>query len=98
MKVAEIKHVEDCLDGSIIKEVLLEKEISPAFIEYLGKKGTDFQYFKDFAKPFFKIDYKGKYALKGVEGGKTIRLTLKDTEDSTLREFLDTVSCFSDEN
>ena len=73
MKIVDIKDIEDCFDGTFIKEVLFDECISKEFIFYLGKDGK-MQYFPDFAKPYFQINIKDKYTLKGVEGNKTIRI------------------------
>jgi len=76
MIILEIKQVEDCLDGSVIKELFLEEKISSAFIQSLGKEGT-LQYFPHFAKPFFKLRIEGKLNLKGIEGNTTLRVRIE---------------------
>lgn len=72
MKIVAIQQVEDCLDGSVVKEVVLDQAISPAFIQHLGQFGH-LAYYPHFAKPFFKLTLAGKIALKGVQGNTTIR-------------------------
>ena len=76
MEIVEIKHIEDCFDGSSIKEILFSEKINAAFIHALGKKGS-LQYFKHFARPFFKIRIEGKVDAKGIEGNSTMRIHLK---------------------
>jgi hypothetical protein len=76
MNILEMKHVEDCLNGSVIQEVLLSKEISAEFIQILGKEGS-LQYFPHFARPFFKLRIEGKLNLKGIEGNTTLRVRLE---------------------
>lgn len=75
MEVLKIKELEDCFDGSFIKEALLDGRVSQELIYYLGK-GAELHYYPTFARPFFKIYLAGKYTLKGVEGNDTIRLIL----------------------
>ena len=79
MKVVDVKHVEDCFDGSLIKELLLDSEITKELIFALGEGGT-VQYFGHFARPFFKIRVEGLYDLKGIEGNRTMRVHLKSLE------------------
>lgn len=84
MKIIEIKDIEDCFDGSFIKELLFDREVTKEFILYLGKTG-DLDYYPTFARPFYKIDSKGKFQIKGVEGNKTARITLYEKNfDETL--------------
>lgn len=87
MNVIDLKHVEDCFDGSLIYEVLFDANTSKAMILALAE-GGDIQYFANFAKPFFKIRVKGLYDLKGIEGHSTMRLHLKSNEQFTLADFL----------
>lgn len=76
MNILETKHIEDCLDGAVVQEILLSKEISANFIQALGKEGT-LQYFPHFARPFFKLRIQGKLNLKGIEGNTHIRVRLE---------------------
>lgn len=74
MRVLSVKHIEDCFDGSFIKELLLDEPISRDLILYLGRVGK-LQYFPDFPRPFFKIDATGM-TCKGIEGNNTIRVVV----------------------
>lgn len=76
MNILELKHIEDCLDGSTVKEVILDQIITSEFIHALGKEGT-LQYFPHFARPFFKVRIDGKLNIKGVEGNTTLRIRLE---------------------
>ena len=86
MPVVDIKNVEDCFDGTSIREVLLSFEITKAQIFALGKEGK-LQYFADFARPFFKIRVEGRYDLKGIEGNNTIRVHLKNPGEYSIDHF-----------
>ncbi|MCP4219927.1 MAG: hypothetical protein GY765_35175, partial [bacterium] len=44
MKVLEITHIEDCFDGSFIKELHLDEPVTEAFIYHLEPMGN-LQYF-----------------------------------------------------
>lgn len=67
MKLSAVKKVEDCLDGSMIKDFHLDAAIDRAFIEYLGGAGR-LEYFPTFARPFFRVTRDKGFILKGVEG------------------------------
>ncbi len=86
MRVVESKHVEDCFDGSLIKEVLFDSPVTKEFVFKIGADGT-IQYFDNFAKPFFKIRLQGIYDIKGIAGHKTIRIHLKSPDKYTLVDF-----------
>lgn len=86
MNVAEVKHVEDCFDGSLVKELLLTDEISKEQIFAIGQDG-DMQYFAHFEKPFFKIRVRGLFDLKGIEGNKSVRVHLKNPKEYSLDTF-----------
>jgi hypothetical protein len=76
VKVVEIKRIEDCTDGSLTREILLDAAITKDFILYLGKPGK-MQYFKDFPRPFFKINADG-IIIKGIQDTKHLRIVLLD--------------------
>lgn len=92
MKVIEVKHVEDCFDGSLIKELLLSDAMTRQFIYNLGENDT-MQYFSHFARPFFKIRRNGIYDIKGIEGNNTMRVHLKKPDEYSLNEFIEMVNC-----
>ncbi len=73
MKIVDVRHIEDCFDGSYIHEILFDADIAPAFIESLGTEGQ-LQYHRSFARPFFKAVFKDRFTLKGVEGNRTVRI------------------------
>ena len=62
MRVVHVKDIEDCFDGSSIKEFELDEKISKDFIKKLGQ-GYCLEYFSDFARPFFKIENENKFQL-----------------------------------
>ena len=64
MKVVKIKHIEDCFDGSFIKELLLDRVITKPYLNNLGKLGV-MKYYATFARPFYRIDFEKSY-IKGV--------------------------------
>lgn len=93
MKVIKIKELEDCFDGSFIKEVLLDDIVSKDFIFCMGKEG-ELQYYPSFARPFYKIEVPGKYIIKGVEGNNTIRVILNRRDIAYAeKQFIELINC-----
>ena len=73
MKVKKIKKIEDCLEGTNVRDFLLDGFLNKKFIDYLGKLGK-YIYNDEFAKPFFKVIVRGKYTIKGARGIKHFAL------------------------
>ena len=91
MKILAIRHIEDCFDGSFIKEIVFNAPISKDFIFYLGNAG-ELEYFSTFARPFFKVVQPEQYEFKGVEGNRSIRMIVKHTPEESLKHFRKLVS------
>ena len=90
MKIVNIKDLEDCFDGTFIKELLFDEAVTKDFIQNLEKAGK-LEYYPTFPKPFYKLDVPGKYILKGVEGHKTARIILNR---KNIQEGLAHIECF----
>ena len=80
MQILEIKHIEDCFNGTYIKEILFNKTVEKEFIYYLAEYGK-LSYFKNFARPFYKIIFRDNFYIKGVQGNNTARMLLCDDND-----------------
>jgi len=87
LTVLENRHIEDCFDGSIIKEFLLDKPMTEPFIRHLGTLGV-FQYFPSFARPFFTVISENQFKIKGVEGNDNLRIIFYENNRDTLNEFV----------
>ena len=87
MKIADVRHIEDCFDGSYIHEILFDDDIGPAFIQCLGTEGQ-LQYHRTFARPFFKAVFKDRFTLKGVEGNRTVRVLSYEKDLALILEYL----------
>lgn len=81
--VVDVKELEDCFDGSFMKEVLFDEKVTKEFIDHMGRFGV-LEYYPDFLRPFYKVDVEDHFILKGVEENKTARLILrrKNLEES----------------
>lgn len=95
MKILSVKEQPDCFDGSLMKEVVFDQPVTKSFIDFMGEKG-DLSYFPSFARPFFKVDVKGYYFLKGIEDNRTASLVLyKRNPSESLNQFAALVEAFS---
>ena len=73
MKVIAKKRVEECLDGTIIKEFRLNTVVTKELIHFLGTMGN-LDYYGHFPRPFYRITQRGAFILKGVEGNATFQV------------------------
>lgn len=73
MKVLGVQKVEECLDGVLIIDFLLDMKVREGFIQYLGNLGR-LEYFHQFPRPFYRITRSRHFILKGVEGNDTLQI------------------------
>jgi len=85
MTVTEIQHVEDCFDGSFIKEFFLDETITEPFIRYLGKD-KKLEYFPEFARPFFRIIAEDEYMIKGIEENRYVKVIIFPSAEKDIIE------------
>jgi hypothetical protein len=83
MRVVEVRPIEDCLDGSIIREFVLDQGVDFALVERLGKVGH-LRYFADFARPLFIVTAEDRFKIKGVEGSSTLTVICFDAKEPGL--------------
>ncbi len=67
MKIVQMKKLEDCFDGSTIYEYQFDGLWTYERIRQLADLG-ELNYYKDFPKPFFKLNGHRGMQIKGVEG------------------------------
>ncbi|MBN1191756.1 MAG: hypothetical protein JXA46_18540 [Dehalococcoidales bacterium] len=87
MEVIKTKNVEDCFDGSVIKELQLSENMLKEQV-YTLAKGGEIQYFAQFSRPFFKIRVSGVYDLKGIVGNNTVRIHIKNPAAFSINDFV----------
>ena len=98
MNVVAIQDIEDCFDGSYIKELLFDEPLPKEFIESLGTLGR-LQYFPDFARPFFKVIVPKIAEFKGVQGNCTMRVLLYNQQGiSWLKEVVSRIHTTLEKN
>ncbi len=85
MIVREVKQVEDCFDGSFIKEFILSEPSSEDFMRKLAR-GCMLDYYPDFPRPLFRIENRGLWVIKGVEGSESLRVLFsRDASNKDVR-------------
>jgi len=80
MMVKDIKKIDGCLEGRNVWDFLLDKEITKAFIDYLGTNGK-LIYQEQMKKPFFTVIVRGRYTIKGSETNHSFRVILPEDAD-----------------
>ena len=96
MKIIEYKKVEDCLEGTNVRDILLNSDVTKELIDYLGNYGKAL-FYSELPKPMYKIIFKGKFTLKGVCGYSIIRVMLPMGEsDSSLIELEKLINDFKE--
>ncbi len=95
MKIIDVRHIEDCFDGSYMYEVLFDTDVEPSYIEALGIEGQ-LQYHRNFARPFFKAVFEGRFTLKGVQGNRTVRVLVYDRNLDPVLEYLRRIAATSE--
>ncbi|MGQ9608466.1 MAG: hypothetical protein ACUVWN_04135 [bacterium] len=82
MRIANIKKLEDCFDGSTIYSYEFFDVWTYEQIQKLRNFG-ELSYYKDFPKPFFRVKTSGGMQIKGVEGENscTVFLPKKGKEE-----------------
>jgi hypothetical protein len=73
MKITRSSEVKKFKSGYLLKEYLLDENITSGFIEFLGYLGIS-EYFPDFARPFFRITSEGKFVIKGINGNSSFQV------------------------
>lgn len=94
MRICESKPIQNCFDGSYMKEIVFDKPVNKAFIDYLGLSG-ELEYFSDFPRPFYRVQRTKGYLLKGIEGNDYLRIYfLRTYLDEALNFFQDYVDAY----
>lgn len=91
--ILQIKDIEDCFDGTYIKEIMFDAEMEKDLVFYLGRKGKIY-YYEEFPRPFFKIHMKGEYDIKGIVGENTLRIHLTDPQNYGIEDFIQYINEF----
>ena len=93
MKIVKVKKIEGCLEGTNVRDILFDLEITKDFIEFLGDHGK-LVYNPEMEKPFFRVIVRGKYTLKGSQGNKSIRVILPENSEGLIEELTAYISSY----
>ncbi|MDJ0828469.1 MAG: hypothetical protein QNI92_01385 [Desulfobacterales bacterium] len=93
MKVIAQKRVEECLDGTIIKEFQLNAAVTKELVHYIGSMGK-LDYYGHFPKPFYRITQRGAFILKGVEGNTTFQVLFIRYTSNLENSICQKIKCF----
>jgi hypothetical protein len=85
MKILESSTVEICVDGTSIRELLLDEEISEDFINHLSALGR-LEYFAKLPRPFFRVTWDGCYVVKGIQGNRSLQVHYISSPDEHEKE------------
>ena len=82
-----VRQVEECLDGTTIKEFDLDAPLTEAVMRRIAEDAK-LAYYPEFPKPYFRIDRAGAYVAQGVIGTCTLRVVFSQSTTTCLEECL----------
>jgi hypothetical protein len=92
MEVVNVITLEDCFDGSFIKEFHLSEVITEKFVMELGKEHS-LEYFPDFPRPFFRIEKENRYQIRGVVDSDTMRVNFsRNCQEKSIFELIQLIN------
>ena len=86
-RVIAVRQVEECLDGTLIKELDLDVPLTEAIMRRIAEGGK-LTFHPNFPRPYFRIDRSGAYIVQGVLGTCTLRVVFSQAETTCLEECL----------
>jgi hypothetical protein len=91
VKILKVKRIEGCLEGTNVRDVLLDLPVNIDFLHFLETYGK-LNLKTEMKKPYYVFIVRGKYTIKGSVGNKTFRLILPQDGDynyiSEISEFI----------
>jgi hypothetical protein len=90
MLVESVHEIEDCLDGTVIKELALSEAISRDFVLHLEKYGR-LEFFEHLARPFFRLTRDRVCVLTGIVGKSSLRVVFAHYTDQVERELVERI-------
>lgn len=88
MKIIQVKKLEDCFDGSTIYEYKFDEFWTYEQVRQLTKFG-ELNYYKDFPRPFFRINGLQGMQIKGVEGENTFTVFFPKNRKEEMQKALE---------
>jgi hypothetical protein len=75
VRVSAIRDLENCLESAPVKEFELDGKICEDLMRRMAVDAR-LQYFPHFPRPYFRIDRNNAWAIQGIIGNTTLRVTL----------------------
>jgi len=66
-----------CVDGSLMKEYVLDKPLTEGFLKFLGQSGT-VRYLDNLKKPYFSFEKEQFISIKGFVGDESVEVRYKN--------------------
>ncbi|MFW5740502.1 MAG: hypothetical protein ACOC1F_09065, partial [Myxococcota bacterium] len=73
-RVKKIRHIEDCLDSSVVKELELHEPIDEPLMRAMARDAS-LDYHPEFPRPYYRITRTSFWVIQGVVGNTTCRVT-----------------------
>ncbi|MFH0862410.1 MAG: hypothetical protein V1875_05195 [Candidatus Altiarchaeota archaeon] len=87
MRILKEADSENCFDGGLIMEYLLDCPVTEGFVKYLRAFG-EVTVLDDIRKPFFTLDKEYFFSIKGIIGESSIRVIYRPKNSGRKEEFL----------
>jgi hypothetical protein len=65
-----------CVDGSLMKEYVLDEPLTEGFLHFLGQSGT-VRYLDNLKKPYFSFEKEHFISVKGFVGDESVEVRFK---------------------
>ena len=73
MRIVSEAGSEDCFDGTLIKDYVLDASVSTGFVECLRNFG-EVTFLSSLKKPFYSVDVEYLFTIKGLLGEKRMKV------------------------
>lgn len=73
MRIVKSVQTKLCVDGSLMKEFVLDEPLSPEFLRFLASFGTVKQY-PHLRRPYFSFEQEQFISVKGFEGDASVEV------------------------
>ena len=71
MQIEKTNKFKRCVDGTILKEYLVDGEVTRECLQYFGEFGT-VKVLESIRQPFFSFTKEGYFNIKGMVGDRTL--------------------------
>jgi hypothetical protein len=75
-----------CVDGSLMKEFVLDEPLSPEFLSFLASFGTVKQY-PHLRRPYFSFEQERFISVKGFEGDSSVEVRYRKENADLLSDY-----------